>query len=180
MRRLLLLTVALSLGVDARALADEPPPGRWFVHASVGFNVYTHLAASGTQPAADITPSDKAMTFEQVGVGYWVVPWARLQLAAMFGETLTGLKPGASSFTLAAIIPCVVLTSHGFFAGAGPMIAPRAFGTWDDHFGLFLVAGYALALGHGVSLALAVQAPVMFVQRESFAITPALVLGYRF
>jgi hypothetical protein len=151
-----------------------------YVHASYGVNAVTHTWASGKTPDSTTTPADKVIQFEQVGVGYWVHPHVRLQLTAMFGETLTGLKPGASSFTLGAVIPCVFYTSGGFAAGVGPLFAPRAFGTDDFNVGVFSVASYALKLGRGVSLALAVQVPVMVKRLYSVAVTPAVVLGERF
>jgi hypothetical protein len=151
-----------------------------YVYASYGVNAVTYTWASGKTPASTITPADKVIQFEQVGIGYWVHPHIRIQLTGMFGETLTGLKPGASSFTLGAIIPCVFYTNGGFAAGAGPLFAPRAFGTDDFNFGLFSVASYGLQLGRGVSLALAVQVPVMVKRLYSVAVTPAVVLGERF
>jgi hypothetical protein len=152
----------------------------FFVHQSLGFNVMTYTAASGNLPSSTVTPADKVIVFQQVGIGYWVHPNVRLQLTGMFGETLSGLKPGASSFTLGAVIPCVFYTNGGFFAGGGPMFAPRAFGKDDFNFGLFTLAGYAFRLVDGLSLAAAVQVPVMFKQMDSVAITPALVLSERF
>lgn len=152
----------------------------YFAHASVGFNVYTYVGASGKTPSSSVTPADKAMLFEQVGVGYWVHPHLRLQVTGMFGETLSGLKPGATSFTLAAVIPWAVYTDGPVFVGAGPLFAPRAFGTDDFHVGVFTCGGYAFGLGHGLTLAAALQVPIMFEQRFSVAVTPALVLGYRF
>lgn len=173
--------LALPILAAQPALADAaPPPGRLFLHASFGVNVYTHLGPSGGSPASDVTPDHKLMLFEQAGVGYWVHPLLRVQLTFMFGETVTGLKPGASPLTLVSAIPCLVFTFKGLFVGTGPLFAPLAFGTWDFHVGLFTVAGVAFRLGGGVSLGLAVQAPVMFEQRFSVAVTPAVILGKRF
>jgi hypothetical protein len=98
----------------------------------------------------------------------------------MLGETVSGLKPGASSFTLAAVIPCVLYTNGGFFGGGGPIFAPRAFGTNGFNVGVFSVVGYAFPLGRGVTLAGAVQAPVFLAQKDSVAVTPAVILGERF
>ncbi len=120
------------------------------------------------------------MTFEQVGAGYWVHPNVRLQLTGMLGETLSGLKPGARALTQISFFPWVAFTTHGFFAGAGPLFAPRAFGIDAFNIGIFSCAGYGLPLGQGWSLSLALQVPVLIEQRTSVAITPALVLGWRF
>jgi hypothetical protein len=160
--------------------ASEPPLRRYFVHASYGFNVMTWTGTSGKIAASTVTPSDKVIQYQQVGIGYWVHPNIRLQLTGIFGETLSGLKPGQSSFTLGGVIPCVMYTNGGFFAGGGPLFAPRAFGADNFNFGIFSVAGYAVPLGAGLSLAGAVQAPVMFVQKDSVAVTPALILAERF
>jgi hypothetical protein len=168
-----------------RAALPQPPdrtPLRhpFFVHESFGVNVVTYTQASGKTPSSTVTPGDKAIVFQQIGVGYWVHPNIRLQLTGIFGETLSGLKPGASSFTLGGVIPCVFYTNHGLFGGLGPLFAPRAFGKDNFNVGLFSVAGYALPLGGGVSLAAAVQVPVMFEQMVSVAVTPAAILGERF
>jgi hypothetical protein len=201
--RLALVTTTTALALHATrawaeeapavALAPPPPPAAesatasqkavahpLFFHESFGFNVFTYTGSSGKVPSSTVTPADKATIFQQIGVGYWVHPNIRLQLTGMFGETLSGLKPGASSFTLGAVIPCVFYTNGGFFAGGGPMFAPRAFGTDDFNFGIFTVAGYALPLGKGVSVAGAVQAPVMLAQKDSVAVTPAIILSERF
>jgi hypothetical protein len=151
-----------------------------YVYESFGVNAVTYTAASGKMPASTTTPSNKAILFEQVGFGYWVHPHIRIQLTGMLGETVSGLKPGASSFALGAVIPCVFYTNGGFAAGGGPMFAPRAFGADGFNFGLFSAVSYAVKLGANLSLALAVQIPVMFEQKDSVAVTPAIVLAERF
>jgi hypothetical protein len=167
-------------------LPAEAPPDRTavarpvYVYESFGVNAVTYTAASGKMPTSTTTPSNKTILFEQVGFGYWVHPHIRVQLTGMLGETVSGLKPGASSFTLGAVIPCVFYTNGGFAAGGGPMFAPRAFGTDGFNVGLFSVVSYGVKLGPNLSVALAVQVPVMFEQRDSVAVTPALVLAERF
>ncbi len=161
--------------------APPPAPARnGFVHVNLAVNVYTWLGATASAPATDFTPATRLSLFQQVGAGYWVHPLLRLQLTLMFGETVTGLPPGGSAFTLASAMPLAVLTWKGAFLGTGPLIAPRAFGTWAFHFGWFNFAGYGVPLGGGFILAVAVQVPVMFLQRVSVAVTPALMLAYRF
>jgi hypothetical protein len=165
-------------------------PGPFFVHASFGFNVVTYVAAYGAMPPANasatLTPANYVMLFEQIGFGYWVASHWRVQLTGMLGETLTGLKPNPatgqtpSSLALAAVIPWLVYTDGGFFAGAGPMFAPRAFSHDDFNAGIFTCGGYAVKLGAGLSLAGAVQVPVFLADRVSVAVTPALILGERF
>ena len=186
-RALPLIAFALLL-LASPALAEEAPPaappdplqGRWFLHESFGFNVFTYTGAYEKIAASTVTPKEKAIIFEQVGVGYWVHPNVRLQVTFMYGETLTGLKPTQSSFTLGAVIACVMYTNGGFFAGGGPMLAPRAFGIDDANGGLFTAAGYAFKLAQHWALAPAVQVPVMFADRISVAITPALILSQRY
>jgi hypothetical protein len=151
-----------------------------YVYGSYGFNVVTYTGASGKVAASTVTPANKVIQFEQVGFGYWVHPNIRVQLTGMFGETLSGLKPGASSFTLGAVIPCVFYTNGGFAAGGGPMFAPRAFGADAFNLGIFSVVSYGFKLGGGTSLAVAVQVPVMVEQKFSVAVTPALALAERF
>jgi hypothetical protein len=160
--------------------APPQPFHRYFLHESFGVNVVTYTGASGKAPASTITPADKVVQFQQIGFGYWVDPHIRLQLTGMLGETVSGLKPGQSSFTLAALIPCVLYTNGGFFGGGGPIFAPRAFGADGFNVGVFSVAGYAFPLGRGVTLAGAVQVPVFLAQKDSVAVTPALILGERF
>lgn len=182
----LCLLIASPARAGEPAAAPEPaapapaPPGRRFLHVSFGFNVYTHLGATASAPASDFTPLSRVALFQQVGAGVWVHPLLRLQLTVMFSETVTGVPPGGSAFTLAAVMPLAFLTWKGAFIGAGPLLAPRAFGNWGFHLGLFTIAGYGVPLGQGFALSLAVQVPIMFLQRVSVAVTPALVLGYRF
>jgi hypothetical protein len=163
----------------------EAPEGKallnpWYVYGAYGVNVVTYTGASGKTAASTVTPSDKVIQFEQVGVGYWVHPNIRVGLTGMFGETLTGLKPGASSFTLGAVIPCVFYTLGGFTAGGGPMFAPRAFGTNGFNYGLYTVVSYGLEIVGGLRVALAIQVPIFVEQKDSVAVTPALVLSERF
>jgi hypothetical protein len=169
---------------------DAPPPSDtpehtallhpYYVHESFGVNAITHTWASGKVAASTTGPGDKVILFEQIGVGYWVHPNIRLQVTGMFGETESGLKPGAERFTLGAVIPCIFYTNGGFGAGIGPMFAPRAFAAYDFNFGIFSVVSYGIKIDKGTTLALAVQAPVMFVQKDSVAVTPAIILGERF
>ncbi len=171
----------LTPGTSPASTPPRPPSdGPFFLHASAGLNAYTYAGSTASSPSQDLTPSNHVMTFEQIGAGYWVHPNVRLQLTGMLGETLSGLKPGASTLTQISFFPWVVFTTHGFFAGTGPLFAPRAFGVDAFNYGIFNCAGYGLRLGEGWNLALAVQVPVMFEQRASLAITPAVVLGYRF
>jgi hypothetical protein len=158
----------------------KPPFRPWYVYVSYGINAMTYTAASGTAPSSTTGPGDKFIQFEQFGLGYWVHPNIRVQLTGMFGETLSGLKPGMSEFTLGAVIPCAFYTLGGFAVGGGPMFAPRAFGADAFNFGIFSVASYGFKLGAGLSLALAVQVPVFLTQKESVAVTPAINLSERF
>jgi hypothetical protein len=152
----------------------------YYVYESFGVNAITHTWAKGTVAESTTGPGDKVILFQQIGVGYWVHPNIRLQVTGIFAETETGLKPGAERFTLGGVIPCVFYTNGGFAAGIGPLFAPRAFGAYDFNFGIFSVASYGIKIPGGATLALAVQVPVMFVQKDSIAVTPAIILGERF
>ena len=175
------VTVTVTAPAPAPDVVPSPPAFRpWYTYVSYGINAITYTAASGKMAASTTGPGDKVIQFEQVGIGYWVHQNIRVQVTGMFGETLTGLKPGQSSFTLGAVIPCVFYTLGGFAIGGGPMFAPRAFGADNFNFGLFSVVSYGVKLGAGLSLALAVQVPVMFVQKDSVAVTPAINLSERF
>ena len=157
------------------------PPGKFLVYTSFAFNVYTYLGAQGTSPATNVTPDNRAIIYQQLGVGYFVHPKLRLTLTLQFGETLTGLPDGASHFTLVAIVPWLVFTHRGFFTGAGPVLAPISYGKAPNFdAGIYTATGYTFKLGRGLSLSPAVQAVMMLDQRFSFAVTPTVALAYRF
>jgi hypothetical protein len=167
----------------APAPRQTPPanvPGRWMVHLNVAVNVWTHLAPLHLSGAADFTPDNHLIVLQQLGIGYWIEPHVRLQLTLQFGETITGMQDGRAAMTLFGAIPWVAYTDGPFFAGAGFLIAPRANNRWDTDIGIFMAAGAVAPLGHGWGLGGAVQLPVMFYQRITFAVSPAVMLCYRF
>jgi hypothetical protein len=184
--------VLIVFSLSSTVRAAEPPqqavvkpapktPGRFLTYTSFAFNVYTHLGASGAAPAADLTPANRAIIYQQLGFGYFVHPKLRLTLTLQFGETLTGLPANASRFTLLGIIPWLVFTHRGFFTGAGPVLAPISYGKAPNFdAGIYTATGYIFPLGHGLSLAPAIQLVLMLNQRVSFAITPTVALAYRF
>jgi hypothetical protein len=161
--------------------APSRAKGRFTTYASMGFNVYTHLGAKGSSPAADLTPASRAIVYQQLGVGYFFHPLLRVQLTFIFGETATGLPAGASTFTTFAIVPWLIFSTHGFFTGAGPQLAPVSYGKGVNFdAGIYTATGYAVPLGKGFTLPLSCQLVVMLNQRTSFAVTPAAALAYRF
>ncbi len=184
-----LLGLALTLG-GASALAQEPaptllqsPPPRprsWFVHANLAVNAFTWLGETSTQPSRLIGPGDRFILLQQLGVGRWVHPNVRLQLTLQFVETLSGLGPNESGLSLYGAIPWVVLTYGRFFVGTGVLLAARSGGKDQFDAGWFTGLGVTFPLSNGWALAAAVQAPVMFVQRLSVAVSPALIVSYRF
>jgi hypothetical protein len=176
------LLVALSASAAEEEVAAPAPekPGRLFVHATMGFNMYQYLGSTATAQAAEMTPSNRMTILQQVGFGYWVHPLLRLQLTAMFAETLSGMPAGASAFTLASLQALACFTWKGALAGAGLLVAPRAYGNWGANGGLTAVLGYGVPLGAGFGLSFVVQMPVLLVQRFSLTLAPALILGYRF
>lgn len=197
-------TVAFALAVlvlaPAARASDAPPPatppteapptvvkaapkrpGKFLVYTSFAFNVYTYLGAQGMSPATNLTPDNRAIIYQQLGFGYFPHPNLRLTLTFQFGETLTGLPNGASHYTLFGIVPWLVYTTHGFYTGAGPMLAPVSYGKAPNFdAGIYTATGYIFKLPHQLSLAPAVQLVLMLNQRVSFAVTPTVALAYRF
>lgn len=168
---------ALACALAAPARAQEHG---LFAHANLAVNAYTYFGSTRTAPSLNVTPADRVITFEQIGVGYFLYPELRATLTAQFGETWTGLPDGASHYTLGCLIPWLAWVHRGFFAGAGPMLAWRSGGKDQFDVGLFLAGGYVHALGRGFAIGGAIQAPMMFAVRFSVAVTPALVLAYRY
>jgi len=157
------------------------PPGKFLVYTSFAFNVYTYLGAQGTSPSTNLTPDNRAIIYQQLGFGYFPHPNLRLTLTFQFGETLTGLPSGASHYTLFGIVPWLVYTTHGFYTGAGPMLAPVSYGKAPNFdAGIYTATGYIFKLPKNLSLAPAVQLVLMLNQRVSFAVTPTVALAYRF
>jgi hypothetical protein len=116
-----------------------------------------------------------------VGAGYYFHKNLRVQLTLIFGETVSNLPSGASTFTTLGIVPQLVYTTHGFFTGGGPQLAPISYGkTPNFDVGIYTATGYAVKLPKGLSIPVAVQVVVMLNQRTSVAITPAVALAYRF
>lgn len=157
-----------------------PTPGRWFAHANLAVNAFTWLGATPTQAARWVTPADRLILLQQLGAGYWVHPNVRLQLTLQFVETVTGTAQDESALSLYGAIPWVVFTYKRLFVGTGVLLAARSAGRDQFDAGWFTAVGVTFPLGRGWALAAAVQAPVMFVQRLSVAVSPALIVSYRF
>ena len=190
------IIVTLLLCASAASAEEAPSPaqpfviakpaksrtkGRLLTYASFGFNAYTYLGATATAPSTNLTPASRGIIYQQTGLGYFVHPLLRLQLTFIFGETVSGRPAGTDTLSAFAIVPWLVFTTHGFFAGAGPQLMPISYGKAGKFdAGIYSMAGYAPALGHGFSLPMGVQFVVMLNQRTAFAITPAVALAYRF
>jgi hypothetical protein len=169
----------------APVVVTKPAPKRWKNHflsyGSFGFNAYTYLPASGSAPETHLTPASRGIIFQQVGLGYFVHPLLRLQLTFIFGETVSGKPANTDTLSTFAIVPWLIFTTHGFFTGVGPQLAPVSYGSAGKFdAGIYTATGYALQLGHGLSLPMSVQLVLMLNQRTSFAVTPAVALAYRF
>ncbi len=161
--------------------APPPPKGRFLTYASFGMNAYTYLGSTAAKPSTQYTPADRAVLFQQLGIGYFFHPNLRVMLTFLFGETVSGLPAGTGPYTVFAIIPWLVYTTHGFFTGIGPQLAPVSYGKAQNFdAGIYTATGYSVALGRGFSLPLSLQAVLMLNQRVSFALTPAVALAYRF
>ncbi len=199
MRTAAFALVLVALAPVAGAAETSPPPpsdssstptlvapapkkaGKFLVYTSFAFNVYTYLGAQGTSPATTLTPDNRAIIYQQLGFGWFPHPNLRLTLTFQFGETLTGLPSGASHYTLFGIIPWLVYTTHGFYTGAGPMLAPVSYAKAPNFdAGIYTATGYIFKLPKNLSLAPALQLVLMLNQRVSFAVTPTVALAYRF
>ena len=155
------------------------------MYLNLGLNAYTYvdafMDASGNMvPDAHLWPGNKLMLLQQLGFGYWVHPNVRLTVTLQFAETLTNLPPGGSPLTLMGAIPWVAFTHGPVFAGAGPLFAWWSCGAASFAAGVFLATGFTVPVGGGWALGAAVQAPLLWGQRFSFGITPALVIAHRF
>jgi hypothetical protein len=161
--------------------APSRTKGRLLTYASFGFNAYTYLAASSSAPATQLTPASRGIIYQQVGAGYFVHPMLRLTLTFIFGETVSGRPTGTDTLSAFSIVPWLVFTTHGFFAGAGPQLSPISYGKVGKFdAGIYSMTGYAANLGHGFLLPMGVQFVLMLNQRTSFALTPSVALAYRF
>ena len=178
-----LLLLPLRAAAQDVTPAETPAPTtapKFFVHLNTAMNVYTYLGSTDMAPSKSFTPGDRTITYQFFGAGYQLYPQLRIMLSMQLAETVSGLPAGASSLTLIGFIPWAVWTPGRFFAGAGPLLAPRSYGVNQFDAGIFTAAGYGFPLGHGFTLAACVQMPFMFDQRFAFAVNPALSLGYKF
>jgi hypothetical protein len=154
---------------------------RFMTYASFGFNAYTYLPATATQAEANLTPASRGIIFQQVGAGYYFHKYLRVQLTVIFGETVSNVPMGASTFTSLSFVPQLVFSTHGFFTGGGPSLSPISYGkTPNFDAGIYTATGYAVKLPHGLSIPISVQLVLMLNQRTSFAVTPAVALAWRF
>jgi hypothetical protein len=155
--------------------------GNLITYASFAFNAYTYLGASGKSPQTNLNPGNRAIIYQQLGFGWFFHRLFRVMLTLQFGETLTNVPAGASTFTVFGIIPWVVFSTHGFWTGAGPVLAPISYGKAPNFdAGIYTATGYAVKLGKGFTLPMGVQLVFMLSQRTSIAVTPTVALAYRF
>jgi hypothetical protein len=179
------LAVATSATPAPSTVVARPAPsrtkGRWLTYASFAVNAYTYLGATRTAPVTQLTPASRGILYQQLGLGFFLLPSLRLTFTFLFGETVSGLPAKASPYTVFGVIPWLVYTTHGFFTGAGPQLAPVSYGKAPNFdAGIFTATGYAVQLGRGFALPLTMQAVLMLKQRVSFALTPSVGLAYRF
>lgn len=187
---------AFLLGFGGIARADEDP--RFFAALNASFNAYTYVGpvtGESPKPATYYTPTGggagltngRAVMFEQAGFGYQFQEHFRATLLLMFGEFLTNpptTPAGASSFALAAAIPCLQFLFHGYWLAAGPAFSARSSGVAQFGSGLLAATGWAFPLGRGFTLSPAVQMLALLYQstsqRTTVGISPAIAMGYRF
>jgi hypothetical protein len=162
----------------------QPSPGKFFVHANVAFNAYTFLGspyAGGNE--VHVHPGNRAILFQQLGFGYFFHKMLRVQLTVQFGETMTdSISDGkARGFSLFSIIPWLIFTTKGFVLGIGPQIAPVTLGQAGRvDGGLFMATGYTFKLPKGFVIGPLVQLAMFFRDRVTAAVSPAVIVGYRF
>jgi hypothetical protein len=185
----ILLSLLLTTPATAEVTVSKPapkPPGPFFVHFNFAWNVYTYLGPTGDGIGANaenhIDPSKRGIIFQQIGFGYHFHKMLRVQLTLQFGETVTGENENVKTgFSLFGIIPWLVFSHKGFVAGVGPILAPVSYGVpgkFDA--GIFAATGYSFKLPRNFSLGLLVQIVTWLNQRTAVAISPALLVGYRF
>jgi hypothetical protein len=178
-------TLAVLLCCAAPVAADEvvlvKPRSRWLVHGNAAVNLYSYVGpitkgTAGTQ----ISPDDRLGLGEQVGVGYFVHPNVNIRLTFQLSETLAGRPAGTSPFQLFGTMAWVVYTTHGFFAGIGPMLDFVTYGKPHIDAGFYASTGYVFDLGHGLGLGPALNLITAFVQRNYVALNQVATLVYRF
>ncbi len=168
----------------------RPRPGRFMVHANLALNVFTWMPSYVNPAGATVAeywayPGHRTILQQQIGAGYWIHPNVRLQLTFQFAEFLDNV-PGAgtanerSALSLMGVIPWVVFTKGIFFAGAGALIAWWAYGRPAFAAGVFTSVGISVPVGSGWALGAAVQAPFLWGERFSLAVSPAVFVARRF
>jgi hypothetical protein len=170
--------VPLLLLVGTARADDEPQ--RFFLHANVSLNAFTYNAALGSSPAQELTPEKRLSFGQQVGFGYYVLPYLRVQLTLQLNESSYGLPAHTSAFTTAGFIPWLVFTTHGFYVGAGPLLWARAYSKNDFEAGIYVATGYVFAMPHHFGIGLGVQMPITLDERKTIQISPIMTGTYRF
>lgn len=183
------LATPAAMAGPTEAAANARPPrrtsawdelGRFYFDINWSFNAYSYYASTKTRSAQHLSPADRFTISQYGSFGYSFHPNVRVQLTLRFEETLSDLPIGERSFAGFAVIPALVFSTHGFFVGLGPLIAPRAHALKDFELGLHLLTGYAYDFGYGFSLALTLQVPVTLLERVSVSLTPGLTAACRF
>jgi hypothetical protein len=191
-----LVVLALTTAVPCNAFADEPAPvpaqevsapapapkapGNIYLHANLAMNAYTYLGEKGAAKSLSYTPDDRVVSFQQLGVGYFVSKSLRLQVTFQVGETWSGIPDTASKFTLASVMPMAFYIRKRFSIGAGPMFAARSGGKTQFDAGAFGAVGYLFPLKNGFAISPVLGVAVLGYQRTVVAINPAVSLSYRF
>ena len=166
--------------MPAKEEAKPKPFKKNLFFASTAINLYTFLGATETKESQSVDLGDRVVLLQLLGFGYFPTEHLRLHLSVQFAETVSGPFPGDDRLTLAAFIPWAAYTSGRYYSGAGPLLASRSGGTAKQDWGVFTSHGAAFKLGKsGLSLTTALVVPVMFGQRFSIAVSPAIGIGYR-
>ena len=166
--------------VVVEAPPPKPKPRRFFFHLNESFNVYTYLGPKGASPAQNVTPDKRIGLGQQLGFGYSVLPYLRVALTLQFSESATGVAPHTSPFTTFGFIPWLIFTTHGFSAGAGPLLWARAYSKDQFEAGVYFSTGYTWKLPHHFGLGALVQMPVTLRQRVTVQVSPVVTTTYTF
>jgi hypothetical protein len=167
------LALVVPLTVQAAQAGDVTFP------VLVGTSVWTYTYAQNGQPAKTITPSDRLVLIEAVGLGYAVTDRLRIGFFLQFTEALTN-PPPTSSFTGFSVAPSLGYTFWGPLTVAiNTNFVLRRNGLSEFGFGLNgnLYAGFPL--GAGVSFIGGLSVQQLLSPLTSTALIPFAGLSFK-
>jgi hypothetical protein len=178
MKRLLTPLIALSLVApatgSARADDESGPRDRVVAVAIIAAPLVTVLGPMGPRDSEVVWPAERFAMQELIGIGWVVHPKFRFLLLGLFGETLTGLPPGADTWQLGGIAPIAMGTFGHFVIGGGPIVAYRSGGKQQADAGAVLLPGVSLPLGRGFALNIVAPTSVLLMNRRAASLGVAV------